>query len=135
MTAWIGVVSAEHVNRGVDLGIAQIGHGQRAGLARLKRGNTLIYYSPVARFGDTQKLQQFTAVGIVDGDDTWQAHEGDFHPFRRTAQYRPAHPVALSAIRDRLQFTAGSNWGYQLRRGLVLISHEDAIEIETAMTS
>ena len=51
MTAWIGVASAEHVARGVDLGIAQIGHGKHAGLARMKRGDTLIYYSPVARLG------------------------------------------------------------------------------------
>lgn len=41
MNAWLGVVSAEHVRRAVDLGIAQIGHGKRAGLARMKAGDVL----------------------------------------------------------------------------------------------
>lgn len=47
MNAWLGVVSAEHVRRAVDLGIAQIGHGKRAGLVRMKAGDVLVYYSPV----------------------------------------------------------------------------------------
>ena len=52
MNAWLGVVSAEHVRRAVDLGIAQIGHGKRAGLVRMKAGDVLVYYSPVESMGD-----------------------------------------------------------------------------------
>lgn len=66
MTAWIGVASAELVARGVALGIAQIGHGKRPGLARMRPGDTLVYYSPVRRLGDTSKLREFTAIGRVD---------------------------------------------------------------------
>ncbi len=35
---WIGVVSYEHVQREVELGIAQFNHGKRAALARMQRG-------------------------------------------------------------------------------------------------
>ncbi|MEJ1231140.1 MAG: EVE domain-containing protein [Galbitalea sp.] len=45
MSAWLGVVSRSHVERGVDLGIAQVMHGKRAGLARMKPGDWLVYYS------------------------------------------------------------------------------------------
>jgi len=31
MRFWLGVVSRDHVLRGVALGIAQIGHGRRSG--------------------------------------------------------------------------------------------------------
>lgn len=33
---WIGVASKQHVMRGMGLGIGQIGHGRRNGLARMK---------------------------------------------------------------------------------------------------
>ena len=83
MTAWLGVVSAEHVRRAISLGIAQIGHGKRAGLARMHAGDTLVYYSPVERLGDGVPLRSFTAIGTLSVDDFWQADEGDFRPFRR----------------------------------------------------
>ncbi len=43
MNAWLGVVSAEHVRHGVELGIAQVGHGKRSGLDRMAAGDTLVY--------------------------------------------------------------------------------------------
>ncbi|MCJ1706135.1 EVE domain-containing protein [Microbacterium sp. VKM Ac-2923] len=133
MTAWIGVASAEHVARGVALGIAQIGHGKRPGLARMRPGDTLVYYSPVHRLGDTAKLREFTAIGRVDEGEIWQADEGDFRPFRRAVTYRSARPVAVADLRGRLALTAEPNWGYQLRRGLVEIAQADADVIEHAM--
>ncbi|CAN3700758.1 hypothetical protein MMX123_00747 [Microbacterium sp. MM2322] len=133
MTAWIGVASAEHVARGVALGIAQIGHGKRPGLARMRPGDTLVYYSPVHRLGDAAKLREFTAIGRVDEGEIWQADEGDFRPFRRAVTYRPARPVAVADLRGRLALTAEPNWGYQLRRGLIEIAQADADLIEHAM--
>lgn len=61
MTAWLGVVSAAHVRRAQELGIAQINHGKRAGLARMHVGGILIYYSPVENMGDREPLRAFTA--------------------------------------------------------------------------
>jgi hypothetical protein len=46
MRYWIGAVSKEHVEIGVREGIAQLGHGKRAPLARLKKDDWFVYYSP-----------------------------------------------------------------------------------------
>jgi len=106
MTAWLGVVAADHVRRAVALGIAQIGHGQKSGLARMRAGDQLVYYSPRDTLGGAV-LQEFTAIGRVAYDTS-------------------ATPVPLDAVRGDLELTAGPNWGYQLRRGLVELSDADA---------
>lgn len=102
MNAWLGVVSAEHVHRGVSLGIAQIGHSKRAGLARMHEGDTLVYYSPVNRLGDSAPLRQFTAIGAVADDMIWQADEDGFTPFRRRVRHENAHPVSLDQVKEHL---------------------------------
>lgn len=133
MSAWLGVVSAEHVRRGISLGIAQIGHGKRAGLARMHEGDTLVYYSPVNRLGDSAPLRQFTAIGTVADDLIWQADEDGFTPFRRRVRYEDAHPVCLGQIKGLLSLTSAPNWGYQLRRGLVELSADDVAVLRAAM--
>ena len=133
MSGWLGVVSAEHVRRGVSLGFAQIGHGRRSGLAHLRQGDTLVYYSPVERIGDREPLRQFTALGIVADEEIWQADEGDFHPYRRRMDYADVTPVPLAEVKDRLRLTAPPNWGYQLRRGLLPLDDEDLAVLSTAL--
>ena len=133
MNGWLGVVSAAHVRRGVELGIAQIGHGKRAPLARMRAGDTLVYYSPVEQIGDTAALREFTALGVMADDAIWQADEGSFKPFRRRAEYLPLRPVPLAQLRDRLHLTSGPNWGYQLRRGLVPLDQHDVEIIRESM--
>jgi hypothetical protein len=136
MTGWLGVVSAEHVRRGVGLGIAQIGHGKRGGLARMAAGDTLIYYSPRERINDGPPLKSFTAIGTVADDEIWQADEGAFRPFRRRVTYDlSAHPVEIDALKSQLDLTSTPNWGYALRRGLVQLSEDDVARIRLAMTS
>lgn len=135
MTAWLGVVSAQHVRRGVSLGIAQIGHGKRAGLARMHAGDTLIYYSAREGMREGAVLRQFTAIGTVADDEIWQADEGDFKPFRRRVSYEAsARPVGVDSLSGRLDLTAEPNWGYQLRLGLVQLTDRDAQVIREAMT-
>ena len=133
MTAWLGVVSAEHVRRGVSLGIAQIGHGKRAGLARMKAGDTLVYYSPVEHLGDGTPLRQFTAIGTVADDVIWQADEGDFKPFRRRVRYEDAQPVPVKDVKPLLRLTTAPNWGHQLRRGLVPLEAADVAVLAESM--
>ncbi len=133
MHAWLGVASAEHVRRGVSLGIAQIGHGKRAGVARIREGDTLVYYSPVDRLGDSAPLRQFTAIGTVADDVIWQADEDGFTPFRRRVRYETAHPVSLNQVKRLLFLTSAPNWGYQLRRGLVALGAEDVAVLRAAM--
>ena len=133
MKNWLGVVSAEHVRRGVGLGIAQIGHGKRAGLARMRAGDMLVYYSPVERLGDKIPLRQFTALGIIADDEIWQADEAGFKPFRRRVRFSDSTPVDLELVRDQLQLTADLNWGYQLRRGLVPLDQHDVDILRSVM--
>lgn len=135
MTAWLGVVSAAHVRRAQDLGIAQIGHGKRAGLARMHPGDTLVYYSPVEQRGDTTPLRAFTALGTIVDGEIWQADEGDFHPFRRRVEYATTRPLPLAEVQSELHLTAGPNWGYQLRRGLVPLDEHDAALLSERMRS
>jgi len=134
VSAWLGVVSADHVGRGVALGIAQLGHGKRSGLARLRRGDWLIYYSPKTSMRDGEPLKQFTAIGEVVDDEIWQADEGDFRPFRRRIHYlSDTHPVPVADL--RLDRTSEPNWGYQLRRGLIPLSEGDLEAVRQAMTT
>ncbi|KRE47624.1 hypothetical protein ASG92_10370 [Arthrobacter sp. Soil736] len=133
MSAWLAVVSAEHVRRAVALGIAQIGHGKRANLSRMHAGDTLIFYSPVQRLGDRIPLRHFTALGEIADDEIWQADEGDFKPFRRRVNYADTAPVELGSVRDQLHLTAEANWGYQLRRGLVPLDAHDVNVLRFAM--
>ena len=134
MNAWLGVVSAEHVRRAVDFGIAQIGHGKRAGLARMKAGDVLVYYSPVESIGDRDPLREFTALGVIEEGEIWQADEGCFKPFRRRVRYEQFNPVPLDAVRSRLALTSAPNWGYQLRRGLIPLDDND-VEVLRSTTS
>ena len=126
MKYWIGVVSQEHVLRGVKLEIAQIGHGKRSGLARMHAGDWLVYYSPRENLASSASLQAFTALGQVTDEVIWQAGEGDFHPFRRRVLYRKSQSAPIRPLLEMLSLTAGkTNWGYAFRYGLIKISKED----------
>lgn len=134
MSDWLGVVSAEHVRRGVALGIAQIGHGRRDGLARMAPGDTLIYYSAQERLGGPRDVRAFAAVGTIADDEIWQADEGSFRPWRRRVDYASgARPVPIAALQDELDLTSGPGWGATLRRGLVALTPRDAARILDAM--
>ncbi|GAB1640060.1 EVE domain-containing protein [Krasilnikovia sp. MM14-A1259] len=132
MSHWLGVVCRDHVRRGTQLGIAQLGHGKRDGLARLAAGDWLVYYSPRTSLRGGVPLQAFTAIGVVADDEIWQADEGTFHPWRRRVNYLPG--AIETPIRTLgLGLTAQPGWGTQLRRGLVRLTDDDFRRIHTAM--
>jgi len=134
MTYWLGVVTREHVERAVASGIAQIGHGKRAGLARMAPGDWLIYYSPRTSLASTEPLQAFTAIGEVADDVVWQADEGDFKPWRRHVAYvAEAADAPIAPLTRVLDLTSTPNWGATLRRGLLELSERDFRTIRTAM--
>jgi hypothetical protein len=62
---WIAVASAEHVRRGRREGFVQVSHGKAAPLKRIKPGDRVVYYSPTVTLGGKDKLQAFTAIGVV----------------------------------------------------------------------
>ncbi|GGL90237.1 EVE domain-containing protein [Nakamurella endophytica] len=132
--AWLGTVSAEHVRRGVEQGIAQIGHGKRSGLRRMAAGDWLVYYSPTEVLHQGPPLRSFTAIGRVHDDVLWQGDEGEFRPWRRRIDYvTGARPVPVRDLQEVLDLTAVPNWGYQLRRGLIPLSERDLRTIAAAM--
>jgi hypothetical protein len=137
MRYWIGAVSKEHVEIGVREGIAQLGHGKRAPLARLKKDDWFVYYSPVIHFGDKTPLQAFTALGQVTDEAIYQHQmSDDFMLYRRKMRYMKVHDAPIRPLLDTLQCTVGKkSWGYIFRYGLVEISEEDFRCIERAMIS
>jgi hypothetical protein len=62
VSVWLGVVSKQHVQRGVSGGFAQVCHGKAQPLRRMKAGDWLVYYSPALEMGGTP-LRAFTALG------------------------------------------------------------------------
>jgi hypothetical protein len=99
----------------------------------MKQGDTLVYYSSVERLGDRTPLRQFTAIGTIADDCTWQEDEGDFKPFRRRVRYEHAAPVSVDDVKTLLQLTSPPNWGYQLRRGLVPLERVDVDILRQSM--
>lgn len=136
MNCWLAVASREHVLRGVAGGFAQVCHGKKAPLARMKSGDGLVYYSPSDRMKEKDGLQSFTAIGrIREGEAFMVEMSADFKPFRKKVAFAKAREVRLADLRDSLELTRQENWGYQLRRGIVPISSDDFRIIAEAMES
>ena len=133
---WIGVVSREHVLRGVAGGFAQVGHGKDAPLRRMAPGDWLFYYSPKTSLDGGEPLQAFTAAGRIAEGDVYQAEMAPgFTPWRRDVVYAPdAREAPIAPLRERLSFVAGNaNWGMVFRRGHLEIPEADALLIAEAM--
>ena len=132
---FIGVVSKDHVLHGIELGIAQIGHGKRSGIARLHKDDWLIYYSPRQALDAKEPLQAFTAIGRMADDDIYQVEESTtFKPFRSHVTYLKAHDVPIAPLIPELSFIKNKqSWGYVLRFGLVEIPEVDFVLIKAAM--
>jgi hypothetical protein len=132
---WIAVASAEHVRIGRAEGFMQLSHGKAAPLRRVKPGDCVAYYSPSVVFRGKDKLQAFTAIGIVrEGEPYRGVMGGGFVPFRRDVRWLPCRETPIQPLLEALEFTAGMrNWGYQLRFGLFAVSDRDIARIAAAM--
>jgi hypothetical protein len=133
--AWIAVASAEHVRIGRGAGFMQVCHGKAAPLKRIAAGDRVIYYSPTETFGGKDRLQVFTAIGMVKESAPYQVEMAPgVHPWRRDVAWWPTEEISIRPLLDHLSFTRGrSNWSYQLRFGLFGIEEEDAELIAQAM--
>lgn len=133
MTAWLGVVSRVHVQRGVAGGFAQLRHGKAQPLRRMRPGDWLVYYSPTTEMGGTP-LRAFTAIGRAEGEAIYP-HDmgGGFVPYRRDVRYAAAEEVPLDMLKPRLAFCARPNWGMALRRGHLPLEDADFATIAAAM--
>jgi hypothetical protein len=134
---WIAVASAEHVRLGRRMGFMQVGHGRVAPLRRIQPGDRVAYYSPTSVLGGKDKLQAFTAIGVVQEGEPYQADMGGgFRPFRRDVAWQAAAETPILTLLDQLEFTRDKkNWGYQLRFGLFEISEDDMAKVAQAMSA
>lgn len=132
---WCGVVSKEHILRGVAGGFCQVCHGKRAPLARMSVGDGIVFYSPVTKFQSNEKYQMFTAIGKVVGKDTYQFQMmPDFIPYRRNIEYFAGTDAPIRPMLDQLSFTRGRrNWGFLFRRGHFEITEADFLLIAQLM--
>lgn len=135
MANWIGVAAANHVARGRAEGFMQVNHGKSAPLRRMRPGDAIAYYSPVAVYGTRSPLQAFTALGRVRPGEPYRGDMGDgFTPFRRDVDWFAADIAPITPLLPQLALTQGkSNWGYPFRFGLVPVSDADMAMIAAAM--
>lgn len=131
---WLAVASAEHVRVGRQGGFMQVCHGKAGPLARVQPGDRVVYYSPMQSFRGGDRLQAFTALGVVKDGAVHQADMGGgFRPHRRDVDWHSTRDTPIAGLRDRLELTRTPNWGYRLRRGLVEIGARDMDAIGEAM--
>lgn len=133
--AFLAVASAEHVERGRAGGFMQVCHGKCGPLRRVRPGDRVVYYSPTGSFQGRDRLQAFTAIGVVkDGEPYSFDMGGGFCPFRRDVAWLAARAAPIAPLTARLDLCAGSpNWGIRLRAGLLPISDRDLETIARAM--
>jgi hypothetical protein len=134
-TSWIAVASAEHVRIGRARGFMQVCHGKTAPLRRLSPADWVVYYSPTETFGGKDRLQAFTAIGVVAPGVPYQADMGSGAcAFRRDVLWSEAVETPVRPLLGCLSFARDNrSWGYQLRFGLFRIEDEDMRIIASAM--
>ena len=132
---WIGVVSKAHVLKGIEGGFAQLNHGKKTPLAKMKAGDWIIYYSPRLSLESREPYQHFTAVGRVKTGEVYQYDMGNgFVPYRLKVDFASAREVPILPLLDKLSFTAGKkSWGQQFRFGHFEISESDFVLLANEM--
>ncbi|MDM0105864.1 EVE domain-containing protein [Variovorax sp. J22R24] len=137
---WIAVASAEHARRGRDNpegGFMQVGHGKPAPLKRIAEGDRVAYYAPATALGGRDKLQSFVSIGVVHGDEPYEADMGNgFVPWRRDVRYAVATEAPILPLIDRFDFVEDpKRWGYKFRFGLFEVNEHDIRLIAGAMNA
>jgi hypothetical protein len=132
---WIAVACAEHVARGRAGGFIQVGHGKAAPLGRLRAGDRVVTYSPTTVMEGGDRLQAFTAIGIVKDARIYPFDMGNgFVPFRRDVTWLTADRAPIQPLLPRLDLTRGKrNWGHAFRLGLIEVTEQDFATIAAAM--
>ena len=115
---WLAVASAEHVRRGRQEGFMQVCHGKAAPLQRIQPGDRVVDYSPTVSFQGKDKLQAFTALGVVKpGAPYLFDMGGGFRPFRRDVEWLPARGAHPAPARDARLLGGDPELGLPASRG------------------
>lgn len=132
---WMLVASKNHVLCGVKEGIAQACHGKAQPLKRMNMGDGIIYYSPKLEYEKDIPCQEFTAIGMVAGEEVYSYDMGNgFIPYRRDIRYLNTNSAQIRPLIEKLQFiTDKKQWGYKFRFGAFEIAKIDFELITTTM--
>lgn len=132
---WVGVVSREHVHRGVEGGFIQLNHGKKAPLQRMRAGDGLLMYSPRTSYPSGESLQHFTAIGVVVTGETYQVEMcEDFKPYRIDVSFFKAAEVPIRPLIERLSFIKNkTSWGATFRFGYIKVPAADFAVVAEAM--
>ena len=135
MRYWIGVASKNHVQRGIEGGFAQLGHGKKSALHRMQPGDWIVYYSPKTALEDGEPVQAFTAIGQIAAREPYIGDMGpDFKPWRRDVNFLPARDTPIQPLLEHLSFIQDvKRWGYPFHRGHFEMTPDDFQLISNAM--
>jgi hypothetical protein len=137
---WIGVVSKDHVGRGVAGGFIQLNHGKAGPLERMRAGDGFAFYSPRLSYPDGAPLQAFTAIGRIRDGIVYQASRATdamgegFAPFRLGVDYFAAKDAPIKPLLEALSFIRSkTHWGAAFRFGCLRVPEADFARIAAAM--
>jgi len=131
---WIGVVSKDHVERGVAGGFTQLNHGKAGPLERMQPGDGFVFYSPRTEYPSGAPVQAFTAIGRIRRRDIYQAQADEMQAFRRDVEYLPAKEAPIKPLIEELSFIRSKeHWGAAFRFGFVRVPEQDFARIAAAM--
>jgi hypothetical protein len=135
MRYWIGVVSREHVQRGVAGGFCQLCHGKSSAMKKLTPGDWIAFYSHKTAMQGGDSLQAFTAIGHIRAGEPYAFDMGGgFVPTRRDVDFKPCREAPIRLLVDRLSFIRNKqSWGYVFRFGQLEIPAADFRIIADAM--
>jgi hypothetical protein len=134
-TCWVGVVSRDHIKRGVAEGFIQLNHGKKAPVKRFRAGDRLAIYSPRTTYPDGTPLQAFTALGIIKTGDVYQVEMStDFKPYRVDVRFLNVKETPIKPLVEHLSFIKDKrHWGAAFRFGQLRIPETDFELIAQAM--
>jgi hypothetical protein len=132
---WIGVVSRQHIMRGVRDGFLQLNHGKKAPLKRFKKGDGIVIYSPREDYPYGERVQKFTAAGFIKSGEVYQVDMSEgFKPCRIDIDFIKCREVSIRSLLEKLSFTKNrKSWGIVFRAGYLEIPVEDFKTIISAM--
>lgn len=132
---WINCVAQNHVLAGVEGGFTQAAHGKAEPLRQLSNGDAMVFYSEGTLFRAGERLQAFTAIGLIAGKDAFQTKvTAKFIPWRRRVEFMDSTPASILPLIPDLTFIADkANWGQAFKAGLFEITEADFERIAKAM--
>lgn len=127
MKFWIGVVSKEHALVGINGNFAQVCHGKKGPLSRMKKDDWLILYSPKEYFNVKGAYQKFVGIGRVISGVVYQFDMGNgFVPFRIDVAFKSCVEAEIRPLINNLTFIKNkNNWGMAFRFGHLEIPRDD----------